>query len=115
MPARFHRGSNNRWRKPVQIPVPVLERVGFPSPLRRVFKLDKQLERFTVDRRVSSAVAWRSIGGHDALFGRASVIPATSSSCKRTARTLSLDNAPATVRRLFQGCNEGKQLLRVAE
>jgi NADPH-dependent curcumin reductase CurA len=26
-----------------------------------------------------------------------------------------LDNAPATLPRLFEGCNEGKQLLRVAE
>ncbi len=26
-----------------------------------------------------------------------------------------LENAPATLRRLFEGCNEGKQLLRVAE
>jgi NADPH-dependent curcumin reductase CurA len=26
-----------------------------------------------------------------------------------------LENAPATVRRLFEGCNEGKQLPRVAE
>jgi NADPH-dependent curcumin reductase len=27
----------------------------------------------------------------------------------------SLENAPATLRRLFEGRNEGKQLLRVAE
>jgi NADPH-dependent curcumin reductase CurA len=26
-----------------------------------------------------------------------------------------LENAPATVRQLFEGCNEGKQLPRVAE
>jgi NADPH-dependent curcumin reductase CurA len=31
------------------------------------------------------------------------------------AGTKHLENAPATLRRLFEGRNEGKQLLRVAE
>ena len=98
---------------------------GAGRPLRRDLGLrhapSRRRDRGTTSTWSRSADGWRASSSATTCRARAEAIVALSGWIKegklkhRVDVQQGLENAPATLRRLFEGKNEGKQLLRIAE